>query len=158
VSAPPPILPLEGDWKTYLDAIYEHYLADLIRRPIYVQGKPVRARFNPATDGKGFAFWHVISEGEKEEDRTPDLRRCERIRWIAWMLLRAANGDEQLLSWNSSRTQRRGTVERLVLFCEENKYTVVLEERDEYFLLVTAYPVSDRRATKLKAEYVTAQK
>lgn len=158
MSAPPPIIPLEGEWKDYLDTIYEHYLSDLIRVPKYLQGKQVKARFNPATADKGFSFWHVISEGEREEDRTPDLRRCERIRWIAWMLERASDGSDPLLRWKTTRTQRRGTVERLVLFCEQNSYAVVLEERSDYFLLVTAYPVAAGRAAKLKAEYLATQK
>lgn len=32
-------------------------------------------------DGKEATFWHMIQEGRIEEDRTPDIRRCERIRW-----------------------------------------------------------------------------
>lgn len=158
MSAAPPILPLTGSWDEYLDKIYDHYLADLITTKVYLQGKPVNARFNPATDNKGFSFWHVISEGEREEDRTPDPRRCERIRWIAWMIKRAADGNDPLLRWENTRTQRRGTTTRLILFCEQNSYVVVLEERSEYFLLVTAYPVTARRAAKLKAEYLAAQK
>lgn len=158
MSAPPPIVPFDGDWSAYLDSIYELYLAGIVRTPIHLHGKPVRARYNPDTAGKGFSFWHVISEGDTEDQRTPDLRRCERIRWIAWIIDRAANGDAQLLSWRSQRTLSRGTKERLVLFCDVNMYAVVLEERETYFLLITAYPVSDRRASKLRAEWSASRK
>lgn len=158
MAQPPAIIPLVGDWSDYLDLIYEHYLDDLIRTVRHLKGKPIRARFNPETQGKGFSFWHVISEGDDEDERLPDPRRCERIRWIAWVLEEAANGAEHILTWNTQRTLRRGTVERLVLFCEEFAYAVILEERVDHFLLVSAYPVSERRARKLRTEWETSQK
>lgn len=158
MTPPPPLILMNGDWDEYLSSVYEHYVADLIDSPRHLLGKPVRARYNPATNGKGFSFWHVISEGEREEDRTPDLRRCERIQWIAWMLVHAAAGEPKILSWKNSRTTRRGTTERLVLLCEEAQYVVILEERAEYFLLVSAYPVSERRSEKLRKEWAAAQK
>ena len=158
MSAPPPVLPFSGDWQTYLDAIYGYYVAEVVRSTTYIQGKPVKARFNPATQGKGFSFWHVISEGKNEADRVPDLRRCERIRWIAWMLDRAASGDSDLLSWKSLRTQKRGTREHSVFYCEANSYVVILEEKDGYFLLVTAYPVTGGRAAKLRKEWEDTKK
>lgn len=153
----PALVPMHGEWDDYLDSVYDHYLADLIESPKHLNGKPVRARYNPATNGKGFSFWHLISEGEREEDRTPDLRRCERIRWIAWMLTHAAVGEPKVLSWKNSRTTRKGTNERLVLLCEDVQYVVILEERAEYFLLVSAYPISERRVAKLRAEWQAAQ-
>lgn len=50
-----------------------------------------------ATNGKHFGFWRVISDGELEDDRLPDLRRCERITWIAYLI---ANVEEQI-NWTS---------------------------------------------------------
>lgn len=157
MAQPPAIIPLHGEWADYLDQIYEHFLDDLIRNVRHLKGKPIRARFNPETNGKGFSFWHVISEGDEENERVPDLRRCERIRWIAWMIDQVANGAEHILTWNNTRTSRRGTVERLVLFCEEASYAVILEERADHLLLVSAYPVSGRRAAKLRAEWEASQ-
>ncbi|MNH30689.1 hypothetical protein D3C79_909980 [compost metagenome] len=36
---------------------------------------------HPVIQGKEATFWHMISEGNDEAERLPDLRRCERIRW-----------------------------------------------------------------------------
>lgn len=154
----PALLTFHGDWEEYLDKVYDQYMADLISAPKYLRGKQIRARFNPPTQGKGFSFWHVISEGQSEESRTPDLRRCERIAWIAWMIERAEEADPRIRTWPSSRTTSRGTRERLVVWCEDAEYVVVLEENQQAFLLVSAYPVNQRRAAKLKFEWEAAQK
>ena len=57
----------------------------------------MRADTSTKTKGKGYAFWHVISEAPQsnnrnESERIPNLRRCERIRWIAWAIEQADKG------------------------------------------------------------------
>ncbi len=72
----------DGDWGAYIDAVYAAYIAELVSLKLAFLGKPLRFKHDPATDGKGFAFWHAVSEATQtklEEDRIPDLRRCERI-------------------------------------------------------------------------------
>jgi hypothetical protein len=154
----PAIVAFSGDWETYLDAIYELYLDEVIRNALTFKGKPIRARHDPATHNKGFAFWHVISTGEKEDDRLPDLRRCERIRWIRWAITMADQGAAGVLCWTNERTFRRGTTERTLIFCEAIDYLVILEERDRVYMLVSAYPVFERNKRKLKKEWEDAQK
>ena len=46
------------------------------------RGWCVSARRHPETKGKGYGFWHVISEASQinnrnEGERIPNLRRCE---------------------------------------------------------------------------------
>lgn len=154
----PALITLSGEWDDYLSDIYAQYLTDIVQQPKRLNGKPVRARYNPATHDKGFSFWHVISEGEREEDREPDLRRCERIAWIGWVLVEADQNNPRIKSWTNTRTSKRGTVTRLLLWVEDADYVVVLEERETYFLLVSAYPVSERRALKFQAEWEESQK
>ena len=36
--------------------------------------------------GKPGTFWHIVSSGENEEERLPDLRRYERVAWPAHIL------------------------------------------------------------------------
>lgn len=154
----PALILLSGEWDLYLNEIYAQYMEDIVVNRKHLRGKPVQARYNPSTDGKGFCFWHVISEGSEETERVPDLRRCERIRWIGWMIEKANSADPQIRSLPSTRTLKRGTVERLVLWCPEASYVVILEERTEYFLLVTAYQAQGHRAKKLQAEWEITQK
>jgi hypothetical protein len=90
LSAPPSLLPFTGDtdWSDYEDAIYRIYLDTVAHANLMFLGAPVRVRFNPTTKHKGYGFWHLISEApsqgnRNEDDRVPDLRRCERVRWVA---------------------------------------------------------------------------
>ena len=68
-----------------------------------------------------------------EDDRTPDLRRCERIRWVRWVI---ENGDAhpEIDEWQNTR---KNEVNTLLWFREE--YLVVLAQRQDYWLLRTAY-------------------
>jgi len=82
----PPLIKLAdygNDWETYLEVLYRAYLDEVVNAGIVFRGLPLRVQFRTMAHGKGFGFWHLISEGNVEEDRTPDLRRCERIRWVA---------------------------------------------------------------------------
>jgi hypothetical protein len=89
---------------------------------------------------KGFSFWHVISEApdrqnRNEGDRIPDLRRCERIRWIAQAIQHASNGTDGFIWWES---QRKSEV-RVVIWAEPWDFVVILAKRREYYLLKTAF-------------------
>ena len=89
MSMPPDLLPFSGDWASYENRLYEIYLDTVVPAGLSFQGAPIRAQFRPETRGKGFSFWHLISEApdksnRNEDDRIPDLTRCERIRWVAW--------------------------------------------------------------------------
>jgi len=58
--------------------------------------------------------------------------------------------NEKIKVWRN----RRGTSERILLFHEEEKYLVILEDRKDYILPWTAYTVEENsRLRKLLAEY-----
>lgn len=89
-----PLSDFGGDWARYEDAIYAAYLDTVAHAGLTLFGLPVRVRFIPTTKKKGYGFWHLISEAptqdnRNEDDRTPDLARCERVRWVAWCIAHA---------------------------------------------------------------------
>ena len=61
----------------------------------------------------------MISEGSVEEERTPDLRRMERIRWPAPVIEHSDDGVIKV--W---RNQRRRNETRILLWLEELDYLV----------------------------------
>lgn len=136
-----------GNWTAYVDAVYKYYLLDLVNSGLTFQGLPVRCQFRPPTQGKHYGFWHVISTGNREEERTPDLSRCERIRWIAWVI-RHADISPHVTWWEN---RRWGSI-HVVLFFEEQNYIVVLAKRTGYFLLKTAYCAEPHRIKSLEKE------
>jgi hypothetical protein len=70
-----------GDWQRYIDAVYAVFYGDFIASQPRFRGRPVVIG-KQIIDGKERTFWHATSEGNIEVQRTPDLRRCERIGWI----------------------------------------------------------------------------
>jgi hypothetical protein len=79
----PDLFLFTGDWQCYEDKLYQIYLDEIVNAGLSFNGLPIRCQYRPESKNKHFGFWHLISEGEIETDRTPDLRRCERIHWIA---------------------------------------------------------------------------
>lgn len=154
MSRPPSLIPFEGEWSAYEERIYEAFLDSFVRPEIVFRGWPVKAQYRPAFRGKGFSFWHVISEAlspinRNEADRIPDLRRCERITWIAWAI-GCASAQRPGFSW--WRNQRRGET-RVVIWAEAHDFAVVLAERGGYYVLKTAYyGIKPHRRRSFEAE------
>ena len=137
---PPDLLPFDGDWELYEERVYEVFMDTFVRAGIRFQGARVSAQYRPETRGKGFSFWHVISEAphpgnRNEEDRIPDPRRCERIAWIPWAIEHASNGTDGFSWWEN----RRGRDTRVVIWAEAWDFVVILAKRRDYYLLKTAY-------------------
>lgn len=151
----PDLIPFEGDWSQYVDQIYAAFRKNLLQQPVYFCGRRVSVRAEPRDEGKEAGFWHAISEGEDEEARIPDLRRCERIEWVRALI----EADSSLVcEWQTVR----GSDRRIVRALPDFSYVVVLADRKKYVLFITAYCVErEHRRRKLESEWskwVEAQK
>lgn len=138
MSQPPALLPFQGDWAIYEENIYDAFLDSFVRASVQFRGVRVSTQFRPETRGKGYSFWHTISEApdrnnRNEDDRIPDLRRCERILWIRWVIENAGNDD--FLWWEN---QRQGNT-HVVIWARNHDFAVVLAKRSDYYVLKTAY-------------------
>ena len=152
----PPLVLLSdhsGDWEKYLQAVYTFFEQDFVKSRPSFQGVSLQLKRHPVIQGKEATFWHLISEGKTEEDRTPDLRRCERIRWPRPFI---ENDKEPLMKmWSNTRYGE----ERICLWLEEVEYLVVLAKRSGYILLWTAYTTSQpHQKRKLQKEYEAFKK
>jgi hypothetical protein len=137
-----------GDWSRYQEALYQSFRRDFMGDPFLYRGLRVGLKRHPLIKGKEATFWHFISEGSVEEDRLPDLRRCERIRWPRVVIENAQSPD--ILQWNN---ERRGET-RTCLWVQEVEYLVVLAVREGYVLPWTAYLVcQSHQKRKLEREY-----
>lgn len=152
----PPLVSLvdyDGDWNRYVDALYEHFCRDFVASAPQYAGQRVRLKRHPVTDGKEATFWHLISEGKEEKSRTPDIRRCERIRW-AHPLIECV-GTDRVRHWSNAR---KGET-RIVIALPDFSYIVVLSRRKDYMVLWTAYCIEQQhRREKLRKEYENAPK
>jgi len=147
---PPPVLfsDYAGDWDRYLETIYSYFRQDFIESKPIFQGRRLGLKRLPIAHGKEATFWHMIQEGGVEEDRTPALRRCERIRWPRPII--EHDFDPAIKVWRN----RRGREERVCLWFVPEDYLVILADRGNYILPWTAYPVDKpHRLRKLQKEY-----
>lgn len=148
VKLPPNINSFSGDWEDYLDNIHLVFLKTLFENKLLVLfNLPVRLKKNPEYKEKSFTFWHLISQGEKEEERIPDIRRCERLGWIHWVIENVLKNPD-IVCWEN----KRGTKKHLVLWYDKESYAVILERRRDYFLLKTAYKATPNRARTFRKE------
>ena len=137
-----------GDWGAYLDAVYAFFRADFVDDKPLFQGRRLGLKRHPQTRGKEATFWHMIQHGAIEEERTPDFRRCERIRWPRPII--ENDKDPAIKVWRN----QRGREQRVCLWFEQESYLVVLADRGDYILPWTAYPVEQpHRQRKLQKEY-----
>jgi len=138
----------DGDWPNYCEAIYAIFHRDFVEsKPTYT-GKRFALKRHPEYDGKAATFWHLISEGKDEEERTPVMRRCERIAWPKPII--EANGDENVRIWKN----RRGRSERILIAVEDFSYVVILDDREDFVLLWTAYYVQyPKQRRRMEREY-----
>lgn len=137
-----------GNWHAYLEAVYAWFKQDFVDSKPTFQGRRLGLKRLPVTYGKEATFWHMIQEGPVEEDRIPDFRRCERIRWPRKIIEHDA--DPAIKAW---RNQRRGE-DRICLWFEQESYLVILADRGDYILPWTAYPVEQpHQQGKLQKEF-----
>jgi len=97
---------------------------------------------------KELTFWHLIQESAKgpvrnEDNRIPDPRRCERIRWPRAIIEHTTDAAVQV--WETDREGKP----RICLWLEEAEYLVVMAKRKCDARLLTAY-TTEREHTKAK--------
>ena len=136
----PDLCAFHGNWQQYVEDLYQIYLDEIAHSGLTFEGLPVRNQFRPYTDGKGYGFWHIISDGPVEDERIPDMRRCERIKWVPWIIQNV--GTDQRITWWKNK---RGSNKHVVLWIEEEEFAVILAKRSRYYLLRTAYMVRPNR-------------
>ncbi|MGH2493462.1 MAG: hypothetical protein ACRDIV_02055 [Ktedonobacteraceae bacterium] len=147
----PPLVLMEDfgyNWHVYLDAIYAIFCQDFIASTPTIENKRFAMKRHPVIEGKEATFWHIISEGAIENERLPNLRRCERIRWPRPIIEAITTG--HVKCWKNMRRKE----ERIVIALEDFSYVVVLADRGDYILLWIAYYVEQEHTRrKLKNEF-----
>lgn len=143
----------EGDFVKYINAVYDIFYNDFIKsNPIY-ENRKVSVRKYPEVDGMHQTFYHITHQGEDESNRTPDIRRMERIKFPRFVIDNYTH--DRILIWKN----KRGSDTRILLFNEEENYILILSERKEYYLFITAYYIEkEHRKRKLLREYEAYKK
>jgi hypothetical protein len=122
-----------GNWQDFFETVYQYFEQDFVNDKPVFRGKRLGLKRHPEYDGKSATFWHMISEGSVEDERTPDMRRCERIRWPKPIIEHDA--DPAIKVW----AEKRGSNKRIHIWFEQEGYLVVLDDRRDFILPWTAF-------------------
>ena len=151
---------IECDWNRYQEtleraySIFQRDFGSQRVRPAF-RGKRMGLKRHPELDGKSATFWHFVTEGSIEVDRTPVRERLERIAWPKAILVEAGNTPSRVFVWaNERRRSTHAKSTRWIVALDDFSYVVVVDEREDYVLPWTAYPVAeDHRRRKLRKEH-----
>lgn len=147
-----------GSWDELKEASYDTYYADFYdTKPTWpVADVRFAIKRHPETENKCGTFWHIVTEGESESERTVALDRCERIGWPRQILdgfaaIYPAQGSADVVWWKNERAREP----RYLIALADFSYVVVVADRGTYVILWTAYPVEQpHRRRKLEREYL----
>lgn len=144
-------------WDEYQGTLYDIFKKDFISSHPRFEGKQVNIRKIPIEYGKEEAFFHVTCQDySKTGERVPDFKRCERIRWVRSFIENYNCDPTGCPECSGVKVWREpyGSKERVHILLEEERYVVVLEIREEYCLLITAfYFDQDHRLRKALERY-----
>lgn len=140
-----------GNLDDYKEALYKIFKRDFLDTDLYYKGKRVDIIHEKMFEGKERSFWHIISEGERDFDRKPISWRAETLPW-AKPLIEEDGTCVEYKQWVKyhDKTKR----DRHYIWCTAINYLVILEDRDTYFKLITAYPVQDYKIKYYNKEYL----
>lgn len=144
-----------GNFARYLEAVYEIFKNEFVLRRPSFRGMKLGLKKHPMCDDKEATFWHMTSEGEDEQNRLPDLRRLERIKWPSFLI---DNSEHPYLRvWENTR----GTKTNVLIMHEVENYVVILRKGNGYLLPWTAYLIEHewrkKKFIKEHEEYVKSK-
>lgn len=147
----PPLILLEdfdGDFSQYMEAVYAIFKRDFVDSKPNWEGKRFALKKYPMEFGKEHTFYHITHEGHDEKNRIPEFRRMERIAFPRFMIDHVKH--PTLKVW----LKRINNSNRIHILNEEERFIVVLDVREEIFLLWTAFYIEQNHTLRKKlSEY-----
>lgn len=134
------------DWnnfKDYEDKLYEVFRLLYLDSELSFLNKPLRYRYQPKFNEKEEVFYHCTCKDYSSiNSRQPDPNRMIRIRWIKAFIenyiCRYNCFPDCPLYWTETYKNKNL---RHYIYLEG--YLVIIEERESYFLFITAFFVED---------------
>ncbi|EFS20007.1 hypothetical protein MWR47_05965 [Staphylococcus hominis] len=131
------------DYHKYINYLYlEVFKKFLYNNKVYFNDKKISLKRFPEECGWENSFFHLTTVSANKNvplsEREPDFRRCERLHWIKPAIetdhINVCNFKcFEVFEDNSRRFKR------IKMLNEEERYLIVLEDREDYYLLVTAF-------------------
>lgn len=124
----------------YLASLYPIYLENIAQNTFSFHGKPVRVFTDLNCNLQHCTFEHLTTKGNN--GRLYNIKRCERIVWIKDIL----NGIcQRCVKYRVFKDKKwkpnKPHTSRYIIWCTEEDYVIILEERERQVMLITAYCV-----------------
>ena len=142
----------KGNYQLFIDAVYAVFEHDFIMHKATFGSHQLKMKYHPAFQERAYTFYHMTHEGSIETERTPDLRRCERMPWARPTIENAeAYG---IRFWEQERNGKH----RVCIWLDTDdgdNYFVILDVRKTFVLLWTAfYAEQSHQLRKKEKEYL----
>lgn len=137
-----------GNFQSYMDAVYAIFERDLLKNRPKFGSYNLSVKHNPLFQQRSYTFYHLTHKGETENERTPDLRRCERIGWLKPTIENVEKW--KLKFWEQSRSGKSRVCIQLSVE-DDVDYFVILDVRVECVIIWTAF-VAEYEHEKRKKE------
>lgn len=143
-----------SQFSDYEDFTYKIFLTLYENNSLFYEGKNVLMKHYPPEYNPRSGFYHLTCENyshtNNENDRVPNLKRYERIKWPKIIIDNLKKECPYLYIWKNVRYGKKN----ILIMCLELEYIIVLSERNDYLLLTTAYPIEyEHTLRKLIKEY-----
>lgn len=135
----------------FLNTLYEYFKQDFVLTKPKYKGQELRLKRIPIRDGREATFYHITTTGKDENNRTLDIPRAERIRWIK-PIIEAT--DKTLLIWENTRKKE----ENILIYHEKENFLIVLRKRTNGLMFWTSFYTSECYKKSLLAEYAKYHK
>ena len=151
----PEIVPVDGEWKQVLAALYAIFDSDFKQTKRCFQHRPVwwNRRVLPG-DMYEEGFWHLImKQDENTNARLFDPRRAERLPWCGPTISNSHDGE--VMVWDCIEGSGRL---RTYIWLQYWDYVVILEKRQQRvgevaFLITAFYVDGDSKRRDLQRKY-----
>lgn len=135
------------DYDKYMSYLYSQVFKKyLYTNKVFYNGKVIGLKRHPEELGQEQSFFHLTTIASDKEtpfsEREPDFRRCERLHWI-----KPSIETDHVELCNTpcfedyKDNSRRN--ERVKLLNEQERYIIILEDRGNYYLLITAFYIEE---------------
>ena len=130
----------------YINSLYNYY-RHYIKCGLHFRGKRVVCKRYPEYEGRDDAFNHLTTKDfHDDNDRELDLRRCERLKWIRPGMMGNHQDKDCFLEYEKVVRGKK----RIHLLNKYDRYMIVLEDRGDYILLITAYYIQFNNTLRRK--------
>lgn len=137
-----------AEYYKYEKELYQIFRQMFFIDKVFFNGLPVRVKISPKYLEYETSFIHLTCKTESKDpkdlnDREPDLRRAERLHWIKIIIekypcLEKCVECEGLLLYEEFYNGNESRVRTKIFFPKE-QYIIILERRNAYYELITAF-------------------